>query len=236
MIEPQPSVYPFGIRIDEPVGTLTDVIVALVCFFAFYQLNRRNLPGRSQLYFRYYFLLMGIATLSGGLIGHGFLYALNFGWKLPGWVIGMISVALVERSAIAHASPLIRTRIGKFFFVVNLIEMLAIISVTMTTLDFTWVQLHSGYGLLAIVATFHGYTYYRTRDKGSLVIITGVAITAIASVVFINKLSIHTWYNYLDISHTLMAFAAYVMYRGGLLLQPRREELNVKKNLFSMGD
>ncbi len=236
MIEPQPSVYPFGIRIDEPMGTLTDVIVALVCFFAFYQLNKRNLPGRSQLYFRYYFLLMGIATLSGGLIGHGFLYALHFGWKLPGWVIGMISVALVERSAIAHASPLIRNRIGKFFFVVNLIELLAIISVTMTTLDFTWVQLHSGYGLLAIVATFHGYTYYRTGDKGSLVIIAGVAITAIASFVFVNKLSIHTWYNYLDISHTLLAIAAYVMYRGGLRLQPRREEVNVKKNLFSMGD
>lgn len=222
MVEPQPSVYPFGIRIDEPLATLTDVIVALVCFYAYYQLNKRKLPGRAQFYFRYYFLLMGIATMSGGLIGHGFLYALSFGWKLPGWIISMISVALVERSAIAHAQPLMGPRIGKFFLVVNLIELTTIIAITMTTLDFKWVQFHSGYGLLAIVTTFHAFTWYRTRDKGSLIIIGGVAITCIASYVFINQLSIHTWYNYLDLSHTLLAIAAYVMYLGGLRLQARK--------------
>lgn len=221
MIEPQPSIYPFGIRIDEPVGTLTDILVALVCFYAYYQLNKRKLAGRSQLYFKYYFLLMGIATLSGGVIGHGFLYALSFGWKLPGWIIGMISVALVERSAIAHARPLIRARMGKFFLVVNLIELLTIMVITMITLDFTWVQIHSGYGLLAIVATFHAFTWYRTRDNGSLIIMGGVAITGVASIVFMNKFSIHTWFNYLDLSHVLLAIAAYVMYLGGMRLQKR---------------
>lgn len=221
MVEPQPSIYPFGIRIDEPIGTLTDILVALVCFYAYYQLSKRKLSGRSQMYFRYYFLLMGIATLSGGVIGHGFLYALSFGWKLPGWIIGMISVALVERSAIAHARPLIRARIGKFFLIVNLIELIAIITITMITLDFTWVQIHSGYGLLAIVATFHAFTWYRTRDNGSLIIMGGVAITGVASIVFMSKFSFHTWFNYLDLSHVLLAIAAYVMYLGGLRLQKR---------------
>lgn len=221
MVEPQPSIYPFGIRIDEPIGTLTDILVALVCFYAYYQLSKRKLSGRSQMYFRYYFLLMGIATLSGGVIGHGFLYALSFGWKLPGWIIGMISIALVERSAIAHARPLIRTRIGKFFLIVNLIELIAIITITMITLDFTWVQIHSGYGLLAIVATFHAFTWYRTRDNGSLIIMGGVVITGIASIVFMSKFSLHTWFNYLDLSHVLLALAAYVMYLGGLRLQKR---------------
>jgi len=221
MTEPQPSIYPFGIRIDEPVGTLTDILVTFVCFYAYYQLNKRKLPGRSQFYFRYYFLLMGVATLSGGLIGHGFLYALDFGWKLPGWIIGMISVALVERSAIAHARPLIRPRIGKFFLIFNLIELLIIMTITMITLDFTWVQIHSGYGLLAIVATFHAFVWYRTRDTGSFIIMGGVAITGVASIVFMNELSIHTWFNYLDLSHILMAIAAYVTYLGGLRLQKR---------------
>ncbi|MBA4057177.1 MAG: hypothetical protein C0490_20860, partial [Marivirga sp.] len=224
MVEPQPSVYPFGIRIDEPLGTLTDVLVAIVCFYAFYKLNKRKLPGRTQLYLRFYFLLMGIATLSGGVIGHGFLYAMSFGWKLPGWIIGMISIAMIERSAIAHARPLIKPRIGKFFLVFNLIELFIIITITMTTLDFKWVELHSGYGLLVIVATFHGYTYYRNKDKGSLIILGGVAITGIASLVFINKLSIHTWYNYLDISHTLLAIAAYVMYLGACRLRKTEEK------------
>lgn len=173
------------------------------------------------MYFRYYFLLMGIATFLGGVIGHGFLYALSFGWKLPGWCISMVSVALIERSAIAHARQLIKPSIGKFFLIFNLIELATIMTITMTTLDFKWVEFHSGYGLLAIVSTFHLYTYYRTRDKGSLIILGAVAITCIASLIFINKLSIHTWFNYLDISHTFLAIAAYVFYIGALKLEKR---------------
>ena len=222
MTNSQPSIYPLGIRIDEPMATITDVVVAAVCFYAFYQLTKRKLPGRAQLFFRYYFLLLGIATLLGGLIGHGFLYAFSFGWKLPGWTISMVSIALVERSAISHARPLIKPGIGKFFLVVNLIELVTIMTITMVTLDFKWVQFHSGYGLLINVSTFHAYTFYRTKDKGSLIILGAVAISCVASLIYVNEISFHTWFNYLDISHTLLAIAAYVMYIGGLSLQTRR--------------
>lgn len=221
MVDPQPSIYPFGIRIDEPMATLTDVIVACICFYAFFQLNKRKLTGRSQLYLRYYFLLIGIATFLGGVIGHGFLYALSFGWKLPGWTISMVSVAFIERSAISHARRLIKPGIGKFFLIFNLIELVTVMTITMTTLDFKWVEFHSGYGLVAIVATFHAYTYYRTRDKGSLIILGAVAITCIASLIFIKEISIHTWFNYIDFSHTLLAIAAYVFYKAAIRLQKR---------------
>ncbi len=221
MTGPQPSIYPFGIRIDEPMTTFTDVIVAIVCFYAFYQLNKRKFTGRSQMFFRYYFLLMGIATFLGGVIGHGFLYALSFGWKLPGWIISMISVALIERSAISHAGSLIKPPIRKFFLIFNLLELVTIITITMITLDFKWVQFHSGYGLLAIVSTFHLYTYFRTGDKGSLYMLSGVGVTCIASYIYINKISLHTWFNYLDISHILLAIAAYSLYLGAFRFQKR---------------
>ena len=155
MVEPQPSIYPFGIRIDEPMATITDVVVSAVCFYAFYKLKRKNLPGRSQWYFLYYFLLIGIATFLGGVIGHGFLYALSFAWKLPGWIISMISVALIERSAISHARRLIKPAVVRFFLVLNIIELLVIMTITMTTLNFFWVQVHSAYGLLVLVFSFH---------------------------------------------------------------------------------
>jgi hypothetical protein len=221
MINPQPSVYPFGIRIDEPIGTLTDVIVAIGCLYFFFQLNRRKIPGRAQLYLQYYFLFMGVATFLGGVTGHGFLYALGFAWKLPGWTIGIISVALLERSAIAHARPLLKRPFTKFFLVLNVIELIIVIAITMITLDFKWVGYHSVYGLLAIVSTFHGYTYYHTKDKGSLTILGGVLMTLLASIVFIYELSIHTWFNSLDISHTLLGVAAYMMYLGAIRLKKR---------------
>lgn len=221
MVKPQPSLYPFGIRIDEPIGMLTDVIVALFCLYFFYDLNKRKIPGRAQLYLQYYFLVMGLATFLGGVTGHGFLYALGFGWKLPGWTFGIISVALLERSAIAHARPLLKTPFRKFFLALNLVELSAVLMITMNTLSFKWVGYHSVYGLFAIVTTFHGYTYYRTRDQGSLLILGAVVVTSIASIIFMYKLSIDTWFNSLDISHTLLGMAAYMMYLGAISLHKR---------------
>lgn len=221
MVEPQPSIYPFGIRIDEPMATITDVLVSAVCFYAFYKLRQKDLRGRSQWYFRYYFLLIGIATFLGGVIGHGFLYALSFAWKLPGWIISMISVALIERSAISHARRLIRPGVVRFFLVLNIVELLTIMTITMTTMNFFWVQVHSAYGLLVVVFSFHAYTFYRTKDKGSLTILWAVGVTAVASLVYMNKYSLHTWFNYLDLSHVLLAIASYVFYMGALKLEKR---------------
>lgn len=222
IIFPQPSIYLGDIRIDEPVTTVTDLLVSGVCFVAFYRLRERKIPGRTQLYFRLYFLLMAIATLLGGVIGHGFLYALSFPWKLPGWIVSMLSVALIERSSIERAKPLIDPRVGRFFLILNIIELLTIMTVTMSTLNFKWVEFHSGYGLLAIVLPFHLYTWYKTRDKGSLAIIIAVIVASCAALVFMNKISIHTWFNYLDISHVMMAIAAYVFYKGAILLQNQK--------------
>jgi hypothetical protein len=203
------------------MATLTDVIVSAVCFYAYYMLTKKRLPGRSQWYFRYYFLLIAIATFLGGVIGHGFLYALSFPWKLPGWIISMISVALIERSAISHARRFIKPGVVRFFLVLNIVELITIMTVTMTTLNFFWVQVHSAYGLLVVVFSFHAYTYYRTKDKGSLTILWAVGVTAVASLVYMNEFSLHTWFNYLDLSHTLLAIASYVFYKGALNLEKR---------------
>lgn len=221
MVDPQPSIYPFGIRIDEPIATVTDLLVSAVCFYAFFRLTQKKLPGRSQWYLRYYFLLIGIAMFLGGVIGHGFLYALSFPWKLPGWTISMVSVALIERSAISHARRLIKPAIVQIFLVVNVVELLIAMTVTMTTLDFFWVEFHSAYGLLIVVCFFHAYTYHRVRDKGSLWMLVAVGITAVASLVFMNEFSLHRWFNYMDLSHILLAIASYVFYRAALKLGRR---------------
>jgi hypothetical protein len=222
MVQPQPSINIAGIRIDEPIATLTDVLVSLVCFYAFYQLQRRALPGRAQFYFKYYFLLMGIATLLGGIIGHGFLYLFSFGWKLPGWITSMLSVALIERAAIAHANPYIKPGIGKIFLIINVVELITVMTITMFTLNFQWVEFHSAYGLMIVVGSFHVYTFMKSKDQGSFIILVAIGIVCMASLTFKFKLSPHVWFNYLDLSHTLMAIAAYVFYWGALKLQRRR--------------
>lgn len=231
MIAPQPSIFPFGIRVDEPVAAITDIMVSIVCVYAYWQMRKKGLNAWSQVHFRNYFLLVAIATALGGIIGHAFLYMFSFAWKLPGWIVGIVSVALIERAAISHAKGLIRPKIARFFLVFNIIEMCAILAITMITLDFKWVEFHNGYGLLVNVAGFHGYTYYRTRDKGSLIILGAVGITTVASIVFTNQLSLHTWFNFIDISHVLLAVAAYVMYLGAIQLNTKGQESRASSSM-----
>ncbi len=220
MIEAQPSVHWLGIRIDEPMTTLTDLLVSAVCFYAYFKLRKLDAKSKGLIYFRYYFLLMGLATLLGGVIGHAFLYAFSFSWKLPGWVVSMFSVAFIERSAIDYAKAYIPKKVGSFFLRLNIIELITIMTITLYTLNFKWVEFHSGYGLLAIVFPFHAFVYFKTKNKGSKTIMLAVGIASIAALVFMNKVAAHVWFNHLDISHTLMAVAAYVFYRGALQLYP----------------
>src|ERR1039458_2527470 len=97
------------IKIMEPVTVLTDLIVAVVCFYAWNRLKRKNNSGNIVFtLYRYFFLGMGLSTTLGGLIGHAFIQYLSFPWKLPGWILSMVSVALAERASIMHARPLLK--------------------------------------------------------------------------------------------------------------------------------
>lgn len=236
----QPSVFPFGIRFDEPVTTITDLAVSFVCFYAFFKLNKIPIRNKVHLYLKYYFLSMGIATTVGGIVGHGFLYLFNaqwespeglvrflskiFGnellheaanpWKLPGWLTSMFSIALVERASIEYARPLISKRVGSFFAWLNIIELLTFVTITFLTLNFFFVEVHSAYGLLIVVASFNLTVYLRTRKKGSKHFLVAVGFSAIGALFFMNQWGLSPWFNHYDISHTFMTISALYFYIG----------------------
>ena len=240
MIFEQPSIFPFGLRIDEPVTTITDLMVSFVCFYAFYKLNKIDVKNKVHLYLRYYFLSMGIATAIGGLIGHSFLYLFDaqwetpdgfvniiskiFGenllkdianpWKLPGWLTSMFSIALVERASIEYARPLIHKKVGTFFSWLNVIELLTFVTITFTTLNFFFVEIHSAYGLLLVVTSFNLTVFLKTRKKGSKLFLIAVGFSAIGALFFMNKWGFSPWCTHSDVSHTFMTFSAFYFYLG----------------------
>ena len=202
-----------GLKIEEPVTAATDFLVSAVCLYAFFKL--RNVQANSTVkLFTYYFLTMALATLYGGLIGHAFLYLLAFSWKVPGWLISMISVALIERAAIRHAQPLLKPSIGKFFATLNIVELLTLTTVVLLTLNFFFVEAHAAYGLLVVVFSFELYVHKKTKGEGSRLLLIAVSISAVAATVHLTQLTINPWFNHLDFSHVLMAVAAYVFYLG----------------------
>ena len=217
MIE-QPSIFIYGLRLDEPVTTITDLIISAVCFYAYFRLTKLAERQKLHQFLRFYFLSIGIATFIGGIIGHGFLYMFSFAWKLPGWLTSMLSVALIERASIELARKLISPRLGKILAWLNILELITFMTLTFTYLSFFFVEVHTTYGLLIIVASLNIYIYYRTRNRGSKLFLIAVGFSALAALVFMNKWSIHMWFNYLDLSHVLLTISAIFFYKGSRII------------------
>jgi hypothetical protein len=208
------TIHVLGLRVDEPVVTITDLLVSVLCFIYAYKINQWNKKEKIFLYFKLYFLLMGLATALGGIIGHAFLYAFNFYWKLPGWITSMISIMFVERAAIEHTKIYIKKSIVKTLLTINIIEFLVFLTLTIATLNFFFVEIHSGYGLMFVVLSLEVILLVKTKNPASKLILTGVGFAAIAALFFMFEISPHQWFNYLSVSHVLMAVAATFFYLG----------------------
>lgn len=245
----QPPIELFGVKILEPVTTFTDLIVAVVCFYAFFKLISSGRKERVFRYLKMYFLLMALATTLGGLIGHAFLYKFSttlelpewmirfiedapllisgeeaYVWKLPGWIISMLSIMFVERAAIEHVQPIVHPRVGKSFRIVNIIELSLFMLITFITLNFKYVEIHSGYGLMFVVMSLQLYAFIKTRNEASKYFLIGVAAAAVAGIIYLSQYSLHVYFNYSDISHTFMAIAAAFFYVGAsklIVLKPQ---------------
>lgn len=204
----------FGIRIDEPIVTLTDLLVSFFCFLYFFKMRQENKKEKVYLYFKYYFLIMGLATTFGGLIGHAFYYEFSKAWKLVGWIISMFAIMLIERGAIEHTRIVLNKKYVKILGVVNIIEFLIFLGLVFYTLDFFYVQLHSGYGLMFVVLVIEFMLFLKTKNLSTQYIMAGLGFAALSALVFATEFSIHRWFNYLSISHTLMAVATIFIYGG----------------------
>ncbi len=203
-----------GIRIDEPIVTITDLLVSVLCFIYACKIHRSGKPEKTFLYFKLYFFVMGIATLLGGIIGHAFLYAFSFYWKLPGWITSMISIMLVERAAINHTRIWLKDSVVKVLGILNIIEFLTFLTLTITSLNFFFVEFHSGYGLMFVVLFLESFLFIKTKNEGTKFILIGVGFAALAAIFFMNKISPHQWFNYAATSHIFMAIAATFFYIG----------------------
>jgi hypothetical protein len=212
VIQPDGSL--FGIRIAEPVTSATALMVSAVCWYAWRRLRPRAPANEVVWLARGFFLLLGLATLLGGLIGHAFQYRLTFAWKVPGWVLSMSGIVALERAAIVHARPLMAPAWGQVFTVLNVLEFAIVLCLALWTLDFRVVEIHAAYGLLIVVGLFEGYVFVKTRDAGSRAILGAVLVAAVAALVHGARLSLSVWFTFFDIGHVLMCAGVLLLMRG----------------------
>ena len=157
---------------------------------------------------------MGAATCFGGIFSHGFLYYFGEQFKLVGWFISMLSIMLIERASIEHARAIIPRRLHQWLLAINLVELMIFATLAAVTINFRFVEIHSAYGLLGVVFTFHLLMYRRMRDRGSRLILYAVGVLGLAVFAYNYPINPHIWFNRTDLSHILMAIATILILRG----------------------
>ena len=212
----QPDIFLWGLRIQEPTTMLTDLLIAGVCLYAFYQLKRIGPKTKVTQLVRGFMLFMALANIIGGIIGHSFLYLVGEWGKLIGWYVSMFSITYIERASILHAGKLISERVVKFFLIANIVELVILVALTTYYIHFRFVEFHSAYGFLVVVLSFHAYTYYKLRDVGSKHYLYAIGVLLITVIVFEWPIIIHEFFNHKDLAHLFIAAAVYLMYRGTL--------------------
>jgi hypothetical protein len=203
-----------GIKITEPVTAITDLLLSAVCLFAFFRLRKTRSSIPTVKLFSYYFLTLSITAAYGGIIGHAFIHLLSFSWKIPAWILSMISVALIERAAIIHAQPYLKRGTGRFFATLNIVELITLNIIVLYTQVFFFVEVHAAYGLLVIVFSFELFIFMKTREKGSRLILYAVMVSALAAIVHVTRFAPHKWFNHNDLGHVLVSIAIYIYYLG----------------------
>ncbi len=201
------------------MATLTDVIVALICFYAYSILRKKSEKNKAVSFFKLYFLFMGFGMLTAGIIGHGFQYIFGYNWKLLGWLTSIIGLIFFERSSIEYNKNILNPKFYNVLLKFNILELIAVLSLTIFFLNFKVVQIHAAWGLLIIVLGFHIHVLVKTADRAGIQILIGVIL--LISTVFIFNIPItpHTWFNHIDLAHTIMAIASIFFLRGALKLK-----------------
>ncbi|WNJ19283.1 DUF6962 family protein [Pontibacter sp. G13] len=215
-----------GLRILEPVTSLTDLITALVCFFAYFSLRKLHRTEAVHKYFTYYFLFMGVTTMVAATVGHAFLYAFGFSYKMIGWTFSSIGIFCIQAHSIISLKPYVSQGFFRGLWVFIILQWVAFMStiITLTLVmgsekGFEFVQMNSALGLSLFTLPIQAWLYLKERNPARGMVALAIILGIIPAIVYRSEFTIHAYLNYHDISHLLMATIMFTLYRAAYGLQ-----------------
>ncbi len=210
----QPDLIFGGLRLGEPVIALTSLIMALVCLVAWFRLQKLAIVHPELVYFRLFFLLMGISAFLGSVVGHLFLYLLPFAFKVPGWMLGMVALA-----ALAQASIYRNARIGNGVYTQKLswLNSLSLLAASFWLIGAIWfpiVEFHAAFGLFSLILPLEWSLFQKTGNETSRYMLWGIGLLVSAVLFHIGKISLGVWFSFFDFAHLIMCSAFWCFLLG----------------------
>jgi hypothetical protein len=92
------------------------------------------------------------------------------------------------------------------------------IFITLWTLAFSPVKYYSIFGLVGVVGSLSYFIYLKTRKRGVVILMAAVGVGFISALVFSFEWGLSPWFNHNDISHLILSFSVFGMYKGAALI------------------
>ena len=205
-----PSIELFGLHITEPFTWITNWLVAAFCFGFGHLLFHNKLADATQKFWAMFFFFFLVASLTGGT-AHGFITYVGPNFHFAAWILTGIAIFSAEMAALQLVeSPKFRQFLRLFIYA----QLMIMVASVMYYHNFNSVRINSAIGLIGVVMPVSFVHYRKHGDKRSALIMLGVLSNMIPGTIHAFKISYNEWFNFNDISHILMIFCFFILYRG----------------------
>jgi hypothetical protein len=210
---PQPDIFITNIRVGEPITALTGLCISLVCFWAYLSLKHtRKLTQRTGRYLCWVLLAIGISNVVSAIFGHAFLYSYGMEWKVPGWWLSMLGVALLAQLSVYRSARRLPLVIVRGLTVTNILLGLILATAAAWQLNFKLVELYTAFCLLLVMLPLELRLWQEDRNGVSRWLMLSLAPALAAVSLHIAKFSISPWFNFFDMGHLLLCGTVYCLW------------------------
>lgn len=206
------TIYIGNMAIHEPVTVLTDYVITSLSIYFYFQLNRVPAKDLSTKNWKYFYGFMSISSFMGGCSHAFFEIHDGVGYKtfwLGMQVLNIFSIYYVQQSAL-HSVLQNSTKKRYWRISYSIQCIVAAISVFVFQ-NFLVVIINTALGLVPIMLL---HFKAAQRKKENLWIAYGIAVLFATAAVNGIKITIHTYFNHLDLAHLLIMVNISLMFIG----------------------
>ena len=196
-------------HIAEPITSLTDLLVALLCFYFFY-LAKKNNTDKATYEWPYFFLFLGVSTTMGA-INHAFLTnhdslvyrTMWLGMQLVSGLTSWCACIATVRTFITNTDLISSFKKWSFFYL--FFYAVAVLYFQ----DFKVVVINN---VICLIPVMLIHFFHPRRLPEHKWIALGLLVNCGAAIVFATKFTIHpVWCNHNDLSHVIIGCGVWVM-------------------------
>ncbi len=101
---------------------------------------------------------------------------------------------------------------------VNILILSLALLYTLYTLAFSAVKYYTIFGMVMVVGSLCYVIYQKTDSRGVVKVMIGVGVGILSALIFSFEWGLGPWFNHNDISHVILSFSAFSVYKGAVLI------------------